>query len=510
MIAPRSDRTGRWPGWPGWPLAGCAFGLGAAMSSGQAPLGLWGLTLVALWALILLVARAPGAVRAAWLGQFAGMGYFGLSFSWIVDPFLIDPEVYGWLAPFALIGVSVGFGLFWALATGVASALDGGVRGRAALLAVTLALAELARGYLLTGFPWAMIGHVWIDTPFAQLGALIGPSGLTLLTTLAAALPVVAGAWAVPVLALMAAAGIVWAGVRPEAPLATAQSPMVRVIQPNAEQHLKWDPDRAAEFLDRNLALTAAPVAPGGRKPDLVVWPETAVPYLLNGSEGVLAQISAAAGEATAVVGIQRAEGTRAWNSMVVLGPSGQIEDIYDKHHLVPFGEYMPFGDVLYETFGITALASKSGNGFSAGPGARILDLGPRLGRALPLICYEALFPQDLRAAPGRADFLLQITNDAWFGHLTGPWQHLDQARFRAIEQGLPLIRSANTGISAVVDAKGRIVAELPLDVPGHLDAGLPGPLPITLYARTGDLPVFVLLLVLGTALALIARRRRA
>ena len=498
-------RTGRWPGWP---LAGAAFGLGSVMASGQAPLGMWGLTLLALWGLTVLVVRAGTTGQGLWLGLFGGIGYFGVTLSWIVDPFLIDPEVYGWLAPFALLGVAVGFALFWALAAGLAVRFAPGPRVRAALFAVTLALVEMWRGVLWTGFPWGMIGHVWIDTPFAQLGALVGPTGLTALTTLAAALPVVAGAWSVPILALVAAGGIAWAAARPAAPLGGDASPMVRVIQPNAEQHLKWDPDRAATFLRRGLDLTAAAGAPGVRRPDLVVWPETSVPYLLDGAEEVLAEIAAAAGGATPVVGIQRVDGPRAWNSLVVLGPGGAVEDLYDKHHLVPFGEYMPFGDVLFETFGISALAAKSGNGFSAGPGPAILDLG-RLGKALPLICYEALFPEDIHAAPGRADYLLQITNDAWFGHLTGPWQHLAQARFRAIEQGLPLIRSANTGISAVVDAKGRILAELPLDVPGLLDVALPGPLPPTPYARTGDRPVVLLLLALALILALVPARDR-
>jgi apolipoprotein N-acyltransferase len=205
--------------------------------------------------------------------------------------------------------------------------------------------------------------------------------------------------------------------------------------------------------------------------------------------------------------GIQRVDGNRGYNTLAVVDQTGRLTQLYDKHHLVPFGEYIPFGDIAYDLFGITAFAAQQGAGYSAGPGAAVLDLGPKLGRILPLICYEAVFPQDLRAAPIRADWILHITNDAWFGTLTGPWQHLAQARLRAIEQGLPLLRAANTGVSAVIDARGRVVAKIPLGRAAFIDAALPPPLPPTLYARHGDLPL--VLLLLGTVLALVSLRPR-
>jgi apolipoprotein N-acyltransferase len=202
--------------------------------------------------------------------------------------------------------------------------------------------------------------------------------------------------------------------------------------------------------------------------------------------------------------------GSRGYNSLAMILPDGSIGPVYDKHHLVPFGEYIPFGDIAYRLFGVSAFASQQGAGYSAGPGAAVLDLGPKLGHALPLICYEAVFPQDLRAAPQRADWIMQITNDAWFGKLTGPWQHLAQARLRAIEQGLPLLRAANTGISAVIDARGRVVAAIPLGVADFVDAPLPPPLPPTVYAQTGDLPLVLLLLGLCAGLLLWGRRAKA
>jgi apolipoprotein N-acyltransferase len=275
---------------------------------------------------------------------------------------------------------------------------------------------------------------------------------------------------------------------------------VIRLVQPNAEQHLKWDPERARFYFNRLLELSAMP-SEAKTRPELVIWPETSVPYLLNRAGGALGDIAAASLGAVTVVGIQRTEDDRGWNSMAVIAPDGQVGEVYDKHHLVPFGEYIPFGDLAYSLFGVQAFAAQVGNGYSAGSGAAVLDLGPRFGLALPLICYEAVFPQDLRAAPGRARFILQITNDAWFGTLTGPFQHLAQARLRAIEQGLPLVRSANTGVSAVVDARGRIIAELPLGVAAFLDAALPVALPPTPYARFGEAPFLVLWFALAFGL---------
>jgi len=490
-------------GWPGRSQAGAAFGLGLAMAAGQAPLGLWPLTLVALSALLLLLSRTPTAAAAAWAGLWAGIGHFGLALSWLVEPFLIDAPRHGWMAPFALAFMAAGLSLFWAAAAAAGQAMAQG-RRRALALAVTFAAAELARGYLFTGFPWALIGHVWIGTALAQVAALAGPSGLTLLTTLAAALPVAAG-WtgAATGLALLAAAagfGLWRLGLPDPADRALT----VRLVQPNAAQEEKWDPARARLFLDRQLAYTAA--LP---RPDLVIWPETAVPYLLERTPDLGPLVAEAAGGATVVLGIQRSDGVRGWNSLAAFGPDGRLTAVYDKHHLVPFGEYIPLGDLASEWFGITAFAARDGNAYSAGPGPQLIDLGAGLGRVLPLICYEAVFPQGLRGLTERPDWLLQATNDAWFGTLTGPYQHLAQARLRAIEQGLPLLRAANTGVSAVIDARGRLRAELSLGQAGYVDAPLPGAVPAPPYARFGEAPVLLLLIGLGLGVAAPWRSRR-
>ncbi|ANB35597.1 apolipoprotein N-acyltransferase [Rhodovulum sulfidophilum] len=479
------------PAWPTW----AAFGLGLGLALGQAPWSLWPLALCALAGLIWLVARGgtPGrSARIAWAG---GAGHFALALSWIVEPFLVDIRHDGWMAPFALILMAAGLALFWGAAGAFAGWAGRGPRGRALAFVLALSAAELARGYVLTGFPWALPGHVWIGAPQMQLAALTGQYGLTLVTLLVAALPVL-----LPVgpgrslgagLAVAAVAGLgLWGWAREAARVpAEPDPPQVRLIQPNAAQHLKWRRDMIPVFWERQLAYTAEP---GDPPPDLIVWPETAVPFWLENAGDGLGQIARAAGGVPVAAGIQRSDGPLAYNSLAVIGAGGRLLGLYDKHHLVPFGEYIP-GASLLGRFGIRGLAANDVYGYAPGPGPRLLDLGARLGQALPLICYEAVFPQDLRGT-ARPRWILQVTNDAWFGTRTGPYQHLALARLRAVETGLPFLRAANTGVSAVIDARGRVLASLPLGRAGQITAPLPPALDETPYARTGDAPVLILL----------------
>lgn len=475
---------------------GLAFGLGAVVALGQAPLGFWWATLAGFAGLMLLLDRVPDRRGAFLTGLFAGAGHFALALNWIIEPFLIDIARTGWMAPFAVVLLAFGLGLFWGGAALAARAFANRTLG----FVVAFVAMEWLRGVVLTGFPWAMAGHVWIGTPLDQVAALGGPSLLSLVTLLAAGLSVQAR-WkgllaSAVVLALPLGFGL-W---RLAQPLPEPGVQTLRLVQPNAEQSAKWDATRAREFLDRQLELTAK-----GEVADLTIWPETAVPYMLEYAPEVADMIMAASGGRTVAVGIQRAEGDRFYNSVRVLEGEGVETARYDKAHLVPFGEYIPFGDLAFRWFGLRAFAAQAGNSYSAGPGPRVLDLGP-LGKVLPLICYEAIFPRDVNAAPERADWMLQVTNDAWFGTLTGPFQHFAQARLRAVEQGLPLIRVANTGVTAVIDARGRVVAQLPFGVVAALDTRIPGKLAPTPFSRWGDGPVFLLLA--GLALGAVARRR--
>ncbi|MCQ0971579.1 apolipoprotein N-acyltransferase [Paracoccus sp. TK19116] len=484
--------------------------LGALAATGQAPLSLWAATLIALAILLWRFSRAASLRGIFASGLAAGVGWFALSLSWIVEPFLVEPEIYGWMAPFALILMALGGGLFWAMPVACGWRIAAGWRWRIVAIAAALVLSDWLRGWIFTGFPWASIGHVWIGTPIAQAAAWIGAPGLSALSLAAAALPVIlwrpsertvygfAPGAGLSVLIL----GAIWAGglSRLDRPLPPDTGVRLRLVQPNAEQRLKWDPQWAAEFYRRLLDLSSEP---GAR--DLVIWPESAVNFLLDDAGPVLSQMSGAAG-APLILGIQRREEARFFNSLAVLTADGAVGPIYDKFHLVPFGEYIPWGDALAR-FGIRAFAAQEGFGYSSGPGPMVLDL-PGLPPLQPLICYEAIFPQHLRAIETRPGWLLQITNDAWFGQFSGPYQHLAQARLRAVQSGLPLVRVANTGVSAVIDARGNVRATLGLDQQGKIDAVLPAALPATFWMRWGDWPV-VGLMALLLAGAGIARSRK-
>nr|WP_289847853.1 apolipoprotein N-acyltransferase [Lentibacter algarum] len=474
---------------------------GVIAALGLAPFAMWPVALAG-FAVIFTLTQAAATRRAAALtGWFAGLGYFAFALVWIVEPFFIEPWKHGWMAPFALLFMSGGLALFWAAAS--AAAFKRGALGWVA----ALALAELARAYVFTGFPWALIGYIWSETPLAIYASFIGSHGLTLFTlALAAALGAgLKGARLGPALALLA----LLVGFFFERGYAfnyahILHGPTVRLIQPNAAQHEKWDPELIPTFWERQLEYTQAAGAHG--KPDLIVWPETAIPWTLGRADGALEQIAEAANGTPVVLGLQRFDGPKLYNSLLMLDGQSTRRALYDKYHLVPFGEYMPLGNFLAR-FGIHGLAAQHGNGYSAGPGPQLMNI-EGLGTALPLICYEAVFPQDVSAAPTRPDYLLQITNDAWFGQFSGPHQHLSQARMRAIEQGLPMIRAANTGVSAMIGPHGRVLASLPLGTAGYLDAPLLPPLPPTLYSRTGDWLALALMLALLASSSLFYRLR--
>jgi apolipoprotein N-acyltransferase len=362
-------------------------------------------------------------------------------------------------------------------------------------LAATWALAEFTRSHVLTGFPWALIAQVWIETPIAQTLSVIGPHGLGFVTLLAALAPAVLGWRGLAIAAALVAVGLAFGALRLATPLPERAEPLViRLVQPNAPQRLKWRADMQEEFYRRHLTLTATPAEP---MPAATIWSETAVPFVLGYADELQAEVAASAPGGPVILGIQRLDAgpdhENWFNSLAVLGPGGRPWAVYDKHHLVPFGEYIPLAGAIAR-LGIPRLTTLTARGFTPGPGPQLVSV-PGLPPFLPLICYEAIFPHAMQAPGGRAEWMVQVTNDAWFGELAGPYQHLAQARARAIEQGLPLARAANTGVSAMIDPHGRITAALPLGQAGHADALLPAPLPPTTYARVGDYPALLLML---------------
>ncbi|SPF75247.1 Apolipoprotein N-acyltransferase [Aliiroseovarius pelagivivens] len=479
---------------------------GAVAALGQAPFLIWATTLVGLLTAFLMWRHSRSPRAAALQGWLFGLGYFTVTMSWLVNPFFVEPDRHGWMAPFALLGMAGGLALLWALGWGLARWLAGDSRLGWIYWPVGLGAAELLRGALFTGFPWGGPGLAWIDTPLAQIASLVGVSGLSVLTALWVAMLAVAVIGRrrngiVGVTALSLILGLVAALSSNPLPEDTPHT--LRLIQPNAPQHKKWDPDFAESFVRLQLDLTATP--PEDARPNLIIWPETSVPYLLQHAQLLFPLVAEAAAGSPVLMGIQRGEGQRYFNSLVQVNSDGIARPVYDKHHLVPFGEYVPLGDAMAR-IGIRAFAAQYGQGYSAGPGPVVFDMGA-LGKVLPLICYEAVFPRDIRNAPERPDWILQATNDAWFGDFSGPQQHLVQARFRAIEFGLPVIRVANTGISAAIDVRGQVRSSLDLGQAGYLDARLPGTGSETLYARVGDLPLGFLLICVALV-AILGRRR--
>jgi apolipoprotein N-acyltransferase len=448
--------------------------------------------------LVLALLVLPSARRSAtWFGWLLGLGYFAVTLRWIVEPFLVDPVRHGWMAPFAIVLMAGGLALFWAAAFWMARLVAGERASVMLWLPATLTLAELARGHVLSGFPWGLPSYVLIGGVGDIWFALVGPYGVTLLligVTGGTAYCLHRG-WTLVWPALV---GVLFATLGVQGFMATTlgtTDQIVRLIQPNAPQHQKWDPEWMPVFFDRAIAQTGA-----DDPADVVIWPETSIPALLDYAKPWTEQMSLAARGAPVVAGIQRRDGGAFFNSAILIEGPTTVSEISDKAHLVPFGEYIPLAWLL-EPLGLGTLVDQVA-GFSAGTGDGMMQIDG-LGLVRVLICYEGIFPEEIRRGGPRPDVLLIITNDAWFGKGAGPRQHLIQAQARAIEQGLPVIRAANTGISAVIDARGSITDSLPLNEAGFLDALVPVALPPTLYARIGDWPLLVLLLAcIGAGLA--------
>jgi apolipoprotein N-acyltransferase len=398
-------------------------------------------------------------------------------------------------------GLAVPLALYVAVAAIVAWRAAPGWR-RWLALAGAWTLLEMLRGVLFTGFPWNLLGSVWAFHALPLQGAaLVGAFGLSLATMLLAGLPAL-GRRAVGVgaaLLLMAGAGSAWWLNQP-APAAPGVN--LLLVQGNIQQEAKWREDQRWPIFRRYLELTREGVAraPGGA-PLAVVWPETASPFLLpNDPDARRFAAESLPPDGVLLAGSVRAEWgadqrpERVFNSLSAIGPGGALLGTYDKAHLVPFGEYMPLRGL------IPIRVVQGGLDFSAGPGAVAMTV-PGLPAFSPLICYEVIFPGAVVPAQ-RPAWMLNVTNDAWFGWSAGPFQHLAAARLRAVEEGLPLVRAAQTGVSAVIDAHGTVAARIGLGETGSVLVPLPGALPPTPFARLGAwiAGVFAGLAVLGGA----------
>jgi apolipoprotein N-acyltransferase len=469
-----------------------------------APLNIFPCLLLGLAILVLLIdgsglTKRPilGAALAGWafgFGQFLGGLY------WVGYAFTVDAATHAWQIPFVEALLPGGLALFPAGACALAAVFWQPGTGRIFALAASYGASEWLRGHVLTGFPWNLAAYSWgAELPILQSCAVIGAYGLTLLTILfgASLAEFCCGRRILPTV-LTGVFVLVWAGGAVRLALATADNVpgvQLRLVQPDVRQQDKFVRQYRARNWEELVSLTQAPAR---TSPTDIIWPEAAPPFLLSGVPGALDDIAALTGQSRVLMtGAERAillpeGGFRFFNSFYIFGPGGRLLGTYDKFHPVPFGEYLPMSDLL-SRLGLTRLVESPG-GFTPGDGPHTYAMS-NAPPVDPLICYEILFPGAVTAKE-RPGWIANVTDDSWFGPSSGPYQHLLVARVRAIEEGLPVARAANTGISAVIDPLGRIRASLGLNRTGVVDSPLPRALAETVYARFRDLGLAFMLAV--------------
>jgi len=515
----------------GWKRAIIALAAGALSALAMAPFNAWPVLFLTFPVMVWLIdgagaGRLRGVPAAAIAGWWFGLGYFVPGLYWIGYAFLVDASTFAWLMPFAVLGLPAYLALFPAFGFALARLIWTRDASRVLALAAALTISEWLRGHLLTGFPWNAFGYALSEPlALAQTASLIGLWGLTFLAVAIFASPAtlidgrsrgrrpwIAPLSAVLLLVAMGAFGAVRLMLHPTATVANLK---LRIMQPNLQQDVRFNYSAKAAVMQKYLTLSdraSGPQSTGVRDVNILIWPESAFPFFLTREADAMAQIADFLPKGTVLItGAVRAPDlppgakiTRAYNSIYVIDHDGSVLSVYDKLHLVPFGEYLPFQDWM-EKLGFEQLTKVRG-GFIPGTRRRLLEI-PHAPAALPLICYEAVFPGDVAERSDRPGWIVNLTNDGWFGDSTGPYQHLQQVRLRAIEEGLPVVRAANTGISAVIDPLGRIVARLGLGVEGVLDSALPSAIAPTIYARAGDIPAAI---IVTAALILVIRRRVA
>ena len=494
----------------GWRADLAAVGLGVVMALCLPPVSFVPALLIGIPGLLALLDGSINPRQAARRGFWFGMGLHLAGLYWVTEAVLVEAADFWWAVPIAVPALSAVLAVFIALPCALARLAPAGWQ-RACVLAGGWVLGDLGRQFALTGFPWNPLGSAtevpgWLGPVFMAPAAWAGVGGLTLVTVLLAATPALGRrGWAAGLGGLVA-----WAvtGVsllhRAPGPPPGLDAVLVQGNVSETEHRDHWQ-DKAwvAGIFERHLRLTRQGIAESRALHDgnraLVVWPETASPYWLQQDDAARSAVAAAAQGATATfAGSARQQDGRDYNSLIVVMPDGSVGGYYDKYHLVPYGEYFP-----------SYLPIRLGErGWDAGPSLKTLHVAglPAIG---PLICYEAAFPAQVVVQTDRPGLLVNITNDSWFGTSAGPRQHLAAARMRAVEEGLPLVRAANTGISAVIDAHGRVIASLGLERQGVLVSAIPGALPRTPGSRMGlAAPLLLSVLCCGFGFGLGTRRQ--
>jgi apolipoprotein N-acyltransferase len=500
----------------GWRRALAAIAAGGVASVSLPPADALPLLWLALPVFIWILESTQSRRAAFWLGWCFSFGYLAVSLYWLTFALFVAIDRYWWLVPFASNGLAAGLSVYFAAGTMLATMLAPRDRplARCLLLTAMWSLAEWVRGHALTGFPWNLPGYAWTEYPWLiQNAAWIGIYGVTVLALLAPSLASLLGSRAVSartgrraglgIVAVAAAAGFMR---YPNAPTPSVPGVRLRLVQPSIEQNLKWVDGRYQDNLRRHIKLSLEPAA---TTPNLIIWPESAEPYQLdNYPENAKALGSILKPGQFLATGLARdfpnADPPSFRDSLEVLNSEGDIVATYDKFHYVPFGEYMPLARWLPIVKAVAAGDIEP----TAGPGPVTIRI-PGFPPVGPLICYEVIFPHDVVDEHDRPDWLIDVTNDGWFGYSAGPHQHFAMMRVRAVEEGLPLANAANDGISGVIDPYGRVVARLGLGAVGIVDADLPKSIPMTAYARTGDWTFFLMVLALSAAGLATARGRR-
>lgn len=492
----------------GFARAGLAAAAGALSALAFAPFEIFPLYLVGVAVLVLLLDGAMTKARphrsAFWVGWAWAFGQFFVGLYWVGYAFLVEADAHAWQIPFVETLLPGGLALFIGAAAWASSFFWRRDVSRIFVLAIAYALAEWLRGHAFTGFPWNLPAYAWgASLGVLQSAALFGSYGLSLLTILlGASLAELCarerGAWHLPAsmaalfLILLAGGDVRLALVHPgEVP-----GVRLRLVQPNVPQREKI----SRRYWLRNWnELVALSRTPSTGPPTIIIWPEAAPPYIFTRVTSTMDDVAQLTSDRHVLMtGAVRVFGTpdgerHAANSFYIFAHGGALIGTYDKFHLVPFGEYFPLAD-FFDRLGITQLVSGPG-GFSTGDGPHTYDV-PGAPPAGPLICYEIIFPGAV-VGETRPGWFVNVTDDSWFGPWAGPNQHLLIARVRAIEEGIPVARDANTGISAVIDPLGRVRASLGLGRTGIIDSGLPQAVPKTPFARLGGVGFVLLLLAL-------------